>query len=121
MFSRYSHRVLPLLALVVLGACGGQRQVRPGEDVETTPVVVRNQSWSEVRVYAVSTAGQRTRLGNVAGTATVTLQIPAAVVGIGNELRFEVLPVGSRAPASSFSMYVRPGETVTLTIPPQVR
>jgi hypothetical protein len=114
-------RLLPLLlAVILIGACGS-RQANEGRFAEGAPLQVRNQSWSDIRIFVITTGGQRTRLGTVHASSTATLQIPARLVGGGQEVRFEALPIGSRAAATSFSHFVRPGETVTLTVPPGVR
>lgn len=117
-------RVLLLAAVTLSGACagrsaGGETDSRdPGDNAL---VEVRNQSTSDMRIYVVTAAGQRTRLGFVNGNSTATLRIPPIIVGNGREVRFEADPLAGRATASSFSHYVRAGETVTITIPPQVR
>jgi hypothetical protein len=112
--------VLLALTMLLVAACGA-REVRPGHDPEGTPLQVTNHSWSDVRIFVVTTAGQRTRLGTVTGSSSTTLQIPASVVGGGRELQIEALPIGTRSAATSFPLFVRPGETVGITIPPQVR
>lgn len=113
-------RTLVLLLLIAAAACG-PRQVRPGHDREGAPLEVVNQSWSDVRIFVVTPAGQRTRLGTVTGSSSARFEIPAFVVGGGREVRFEAMPVGTRSTAQSFNYFVRPGESVRITIPPQVR
>jgi hypothetical protein len=112
-----------LLALVAstATACASRGDAAERERENSASVRVENRSWSDMRVYVLTTAGMRTRLGTVNGSSTSTLRIPASIVSGGRELVFEVDPVGSRATATSFSIFVRAGETVTLTIPPQVR
>ncbi|HSJ05516.1 MAG TPA: hypothetical protein VK936_02365 [Longimicrobiales bacterium] len=115
-------RPLLLLAMALTAtACATRGDAAEHEQERSAPLRVENRSWSDMRVYVLTTAGQRTRLGTVNGSSTSTLRIPASIVSGGRELVFEVDPVGSRATATSFSIFVRPGETVTLTIPPQVR
>lgn len=116
------HRyVLSLALLVLLAACGPARSAAPADgDARTTPVRVENQAWADMRIYVV-VSGQRQRLGVVNGNTTQTLQIPASVVGIGREVSFLADPIAGRSTAQSFSIFVRPGETVTITIPSTVR
>jgi hypothetical protein len=117
-----SYRILAILLLVVaVSSCGAMRGGDPSVQQEGALLRVENRSWSDMRVYVVTTAGHRTRLGMVSGSSSATLRIPVSVVAGGRELLFQVDPVGSRATASSFSIFVRPGESVTITIPPQIR
>jgi hypothetical protein len=112
-----------LLLAVALGAnaCTARGDAAEREREGSAPLRVENRSWADMRIYVLTTAGHRTRLGTVNGSTTSTLRIPASIVSGGRELVFQVDPVGSRATATSFSIFVRPGQTVTLTIPPQVR
>jgi hypothetical protein len=114
-------RVLLLLLVALVAAACAARGDAVASGPEGARLRVENRSWSDVRVYAVTTAGQRIRIGNVTGSSTATLGIPASVVGGGSDLVFQVDPVGSRATASSFRIFVRPGDNVTITIPPVVR
>lgn len=73
-----------------------------------------------MRIYVLA-SGQRVRLGMVNASSTSTLRIPAHVVGLGREVSFLADPLASDAIAQSFSLYVDPGDEVTITIPPSVR
>lgn len=114
--------VLPVLALLLgASACTSSRQ--PGEnpqaEARTATLRVENQAWLNMTVYVVDAgSGARTRLGQVNSTSSATLRIPSGVVGLGRSLRFVVDPLGSQQTASSFDLYVRPGQNVTITIPP---
>ena len=106
-----------LFALLVAGAaCTQQRNGQPAPQ-PTTTVRVQNQAWLDVNIYVVRTGGSRQRLGSVTSASTAVFRIPDTAVGMGRDLRFLADPVGSRSVASSFNMFVRPGEQVTLTIP----
>jgi hypothetical protein len=109
--------VLLLTAVLAIGTGCAARQAYDGPE---TAVLVENQSLSDMRIYAIAT-GQRIRLGSVGGFRTQALRIPPAIVGGGRELSFEADPVAGLQPASSFNIYVLPGDTVTITIPPRVR
>lgn len=115
------HRILRAFALVFLLATAGCFPKEEGEPrpVAETTVVVQNQSWLDVTLYAVH-SGNRTRLGTVTGNSTARLRIPARLVGIGRDLTFLADPVGSNATASSFEEHVTPGDEITLTIPARI-
>jgi len=84
----------------------------------TTRVHVENRAFLDMNVFVISDGGGRTRLGTVTGNTDQDFVIPDYIVGPANSVRFLVEPIGSnRAPISN-SLSVRPGETVTLTIPP---
>lgn len=107
-----------LVFLLVLGACStNPRAEAPGAEEETT-VRVENHAWMDMTIYAVA-SGQRVRLGSVSGNTTGVLSIPPGVVGLGRSLTFVADPLGSSRTSSSFEIYVRPGEEITLTIPAQ--
>ena len=112
--------VLLLLLALAVGACGQAARSGPVVGSEPTRVRVENQSSSQVNIYVVAGA-QRIRLGSVVGSATAVLRIPDSVVGFGRDLSFLADPIGSSNVASSFSIYVQPGEEVTITIPSRVR
>jgi hypothetical protein len=118
-------RTLLLAAATLSAACATGRSAGDEGDfrdpVDDALVEVRNQSTSDMRIYVVTEAGQRTRIGFVSGNTTATLRIPPIIVGYGREVRFQADPLAGRSTASSFTHYVRPGETITITIPPQIR
>lgn len=111
-------RITLLLVLVFLTACGARGASSAA--TEGASVRVRNLSTSQMTIYAVSRAGQRIRVGTVMGISTETLPIRRSIIGAGQEIRFIASPLAGRA-ATSFSMYVSPGEEVTITIPSTVR
>lgn len=116
-------RFLSILALLVLAAgCTPSRQpgsVAPGNQGAT--LRVENQAWLDMTIYVVqSGGGARTRLGMVSATSRADLRIPGTAVGLGRSVRFIADPIGNQQTASSFEMYVRPGQRVTITIPPGV-
>jgi hypothetical protein len=81
-------------------------------------VQVQNQGFSDMVVYAVN-AGQRLRLGLATGHSTKTFTIPRYLVRSAGPLRFLADPIGGDRTPVSEELTVAPGETVTLTIPPQ--
>jgi hypothetical protein len=101
---------------MALSACAANPRT-DAPDREPTTVRVDNRAWTEMTLYAVA-SGQRVRLGTVGGTSTAVLRIPPGVVGQGRNLTFLADPLGSSRTSTSFEIFVRPGEQVTLTIPP---
>ena len=106
-----------VMAFTLLGgeSCVSSRSRGPAGP--RTALEVDNQGFTDMTIYVVN-SGQRIRLGLATGKTTTTLTIPASVVGSGRELSFLADPVGSSRSARSEQLFVRAGETVTLTIPP---
>jgi hypothetical protein len=116
-FARFA-TVVAMLATVA--AC--HHTATPGRDDNgpqaESRVRVENQAFLDMNVYIISSTGGRQRLGTVTGNTTQEFPIPAYIIGPANSVRFLVEPIGSnRAPISN-SLSVQPGQTVTLTIPP---
>ena len=114
-------RAVRLLAVLFVAALGTAGCVGKGRNAptpqENATVVVQNRAFIDVDVFALY-GGSRARLGMVTANGTSRFRIPAAVVGAGRDLRFLVDPIGSNRQGTSFNLYVRPGEQVTLTVPP---
>jgi hypothetical protein len=106
------------LLLLALAACSANPRDRASGAEAEASVRVENRSWTDMTIYAVS-GGQRVRLGSVTGTSTAVLRIPSGVVGLGRSLTFIADPLGSDRTSSSFEIFVRPGDEITLTIPSQ--
>lgn len=109
---------LLVLLLLVLAGCSGNPRDQGYASEPETKVRVQNQAWTDMTIYAIS-SGQRVRLGRVVGNSTAVLKIPSGVVGLGRTLTFLADPLGSSQTSSSFEIYVRPGDEITLMIPPQ--
>jgi hypothetical protein len=78
---------------------------------------VENRGFADMVIYAISGA-QRLRLGLANGNSTKSFTIPVTLIRGAGPLRFLADPIGgSRSPVSE-EMAVRPGDIVTLTIPP---
>lgn len=107
-----------LLALaLVVAACaprGGTAELDPNAP---TTVKVTNDNVLDMNVYVLN-VGQRFRLGMVAGGHTEVFTIPAALVHLSTDLRFETRPIGSSMGPRSESITVSPGDHVELVIPP---
>lgn len=108
--------LLLVLAPLLLMGCGAARPAGSATDGAT--LRVENQAFNDMTIYAVAGA-QSIRLGTVTGNSTAVLRIPATVVGMGQDMSFRADPIGSSAVSSSFTIFVAPGEEVTITIPPR--
>jgi hypothetical protein len=78
---------------------------------------VENQSFTDMVIYAVS-GGQRIRLGLATANSTKSFTLPSYLVRGAGPLRFLADPIGGNRTPVSEQMTVRPGDIVTLTIPP---
>lgn len=110
--------LLLLMVTLLMAACGAQRSAGASDDGSAT-VEVRNQSWSDMRIYATS-GSQRTRLGLVSASSTAELRIPAPVVAGGRDISFLADAIAG-GEATSYNIYVSPGDQVVITIPARVR
>ena len=114
-------RLATVLAMVASVAACSHTASHAGDADElhlVTRVHVENRAFLDMNVYVIGDGGGRTRLGTVTGNTDQDFVIPEYIVGPANTVRFLVEPIGSnRAPISN-SLSVRPGQTVTLTIPP---
>ena len=80
-------------------------------------VQVDNRGFADMVIYAVS-GSQRVRLGLASGNTTISFTIPVMLTRGAGPLKFLADPIGgSRSPITE-ELVVRPGEIVTLTIPP---
>jgi hypothetical protein len=123
-----------LAALVTTTACGGTASTTDQpEPVSGAPesgaaetaapaaatLTVENLGFADVTVYAVSATGNRIRLGQVNGNSTQKLALPDFLVRGGESLRFFADPIGGAQGPVSEELFVAPGESVTMTIPPR--
>jgi hypothetical protein len=108
--------------LATVAACGHPaRHLRDDDgDHPTTRVHVENQAFLDMNVYVIGNGGSRQRLGTVTGNTNQDFVIPDYIIGPANTVRFLIEPIGSNAAPISNSLNIQPGETVTLTIPPNV-
>jgi hypothetical protein len=107
-----------VIALVILAACGGRPAESSPNPEGQAMLQVENRSFSDMVIYAVDGA-QRIRLGMATGNSTKSFALPTYLVRSGGPLRFLADPIGGNRTPVSEEMTVRPGDVVTLTIPPQ--
>ena len=112
-------RLAGIVALAVIAGChAGKTDTAAAPEAGAT-LTVENQGFTDMTIYAVSGTTGRVRLGQVTGNTTQLLPIPGYLVQSGGTLRFIADPIGgSRRPVSD-ELLVGPGDSVTLTIPPQ--
>jgi hypothetical protein len=103
------------MVALVSASCASARG--PATRVEPTELVVDNRGYPDMVIYAMDGA-RRIRLGTATGSVRTKLRIPANVVQTGREIRFVADPIGSDRAGVSEQIYVRPGEQVSLIIPP---
>ena len=106
--------VVGLLAVATV-SCGGAR--RPATARERTVVIVDNRGFSDMTIYVVSGA-RRTRVGTAGGLKQTELTIPPSSIGNASSISFVADPIGGNRQSFSTDVYIRAGETITLTIPP---
>ncbi len=111
--------LLAAVAAVPVAACGGGSAAENPAPRGEAALTVENLGFADVTVYAVSATGARVRLGQVSGNSTQVLSLPTHLVRGGERLRFLADPIGGARTPVSEELYVAPGETVVLTIPPR--
>lgn len=108
--------LIPGLALVLLAACGAARQSESPSRDERSVLEVENRDFTDMTVYAIL-GSSRIRLGTATGISTTTMTIPQSLIGGGGrDLQFVADPIGGRRASVSERIFVRPGQTVKLTI-----
>ena len=116
-------RLATVVAMVAsIAACShATRHMRDDEGGQvTTRVHVENQNFLDANVYVIGDGGARQRLGMITGNTNQDFVIPDYIISPANSVRFMIEQIGSNAAPISESLTIRPGETVTLTIPPNV-
>ncbi len=87
-------------------------------------VSIRNDNWSDVKVYLVdASGGMPVRLGTI--TSMTTLRVPlrgavASQLRLDGSLRFQVRPLGSRSSYLTDALFMSPGDVMHLTVANQL-
>ncbi len=94
-------------------SAGGEVEVRD----EKVAIVVRNDNYLDVNVYAVASSGQYQRLGTVTGNGRGTFTLRESFSPTGS---FSLVadPIGANGNVSSGTLLVHGGQTVEFTIAP---
>jgi hypothetical protein len=106
--------LIGVVAVATLSCAGAGR---PAPERERTVLLVDNRGYSDMTIYVVSGA-RRTRMGTAGGLRQTSLTIPSSSIGNGGSISFVADPIGGNRQSFSTEVYVRAGETITLTIPP---
>lgn len=113
---------LGLAACLVSAATAGCRSGNPydvGREPEAVGLVVRNDNFYDVDVYAVADV-LATRIGTVNGNATQRFELNPSITGAG-DLRIVATPIGGNGRASSGPLAVSRGQTIYFTVASQLR
>jgi hypothetical protein len=104
--------------LAILIACAPRAEEAAADPESRAQVRVENQGFTDMVIYAIN-GGQRVRLGMATGNSTKTFTIPQYLTNGAGPIRFLADPIGGDRTPVSEEMTVRPGDVVTLTIPPR--
>jgi hypothetical protein len=105
--------------MMLIAGCHGGKPESPAAPAAGATLTIENQGFTDMTIYALSGTTGRVRLGQVVGNSTQRLPIPGYLIQSGATVRFIADPIGgSRTPVSD-ELLVSPGDSVTLTIPPQ--
>lgn len=102
---------------VLLAACAPRAGSTPRPQSPRTVLVVDNQGFVDMRVF-VSNGGSPQRIGLATSKTVTSMTIPASVITGSHVLIFRAEPLASSRSAVSDQLYVNPGDTVRLMIPP---
>ena len=106
--------------LLATAACGGRREPEAAAPQDgTATLTVENLGFADATIYAVSPTGNRVRVGEVNGNSTRHLELVSYLVHGGESLRFLADPIGSPRGPVTDELFVAPGDTVVLRIPPR--
>jgi len=109
--------LLAVLAVASVLSCGGRAQESSTSPDDPAMLQVENRGFADMVIYAISGA-QRFRLGLATGNSTKSFTIPRALLRGAGPLRFLADPIGGQRSPISEDIVVRPGDIVSLTIPP---
>jgi hypothetical protein len=110
--------LLAALTLTLVG-CAGALRAPPGlfgekRDIAATSVVVNNNNWATVIIYAVN-LDTAYRLGTVETGGTAKFLLPKTALTSG-DLELRARPVGLRTDYSTGPILFSPGETIEFTV-----
>jgi hypothetical protein len=103
------------VAQLLVAACassGGRTSSTP-----STVVQVDNQGLADMNIY-IYNAGQRYRIGFAGGLRRTNLDVAASLIPGTGEIQLLADPIGSNRASVSNRIFVSPGDTVTMIIPP---
>lgn len=110
---------LTMFAIVlgtICAACRSNNAYEVGRDAQAVGLVVKNEGFADVDVYAVA-SGLATRVGTVNGGNTRRFDLNASIYSTP-DLRIVATPIGGNGRASSGPIVVNRGNTIYFTIAP---
>ena len=111
------NRLMLLGASAIVAACAGATAGSGTSNQAATVVEVDNQGLADMNIY-VYNQGQRYRVGFAGGLRKTPLTIPHTLIPGTGELQFLADPVGSNRASVSNRIFITPGDTVSMIIPP---
>ena len=109
--------VLTIVLAIAGTACSRNSRLQSPPSAPTV-LKVENQGFPDMNIFVVPAGGSRVRLGTVTGNSSAYFTLPDFVVRGSRELRFQALPIATPRGELSQSIFVTPGDTVQLVIPP---
>jgi hypothetical protein len=111
-------RVALIAALAASAGCSKRNGASAATEEPATTLLVENSSSFEMTIYVLRGA-ERVRLGTARASMDSRLRLPRGLVFGATPLRFQADPIGSPRTPISQEILVRPGDEVTLRIPPR--
>jgi hypothetical protein len=114
--------VAVILVVLVLSGCGGRSRspFRAGGGNEAIRIEVRNDNFLDVTVYVLPD-GVSHRIGDVTGSSSATLDVPARLIFAATSMRLLVNPIGSREAYLSEEILVSHGDLIRLHVASQIQ
>jgi hypothetical protein len=108
---------LLLAAPVAISACrsGNPYDINNRQANDAT-LIVENQNFSDVDVYALS-GGLPTRIGTVPGNTTMRFALNSSVIA-ASDFRLIATPIGGNGRGASGLLVAAPGQTIKFTVAP---
>lgn len=107
------------VASVASSACRSASPYEVGQSSNTAVLVVNNQNFNDVDVYAVG-GGLATRIGTVPGNSSARFGLSDALY-TASDFRIVATPIGGNGRASTGTINVSSGQTIEFTVAPVLR
>ena len=122
MYAKWISVAALVAALSLAGCTSMERSGNAGGDVgaasDAVSVLVTNNNYSDVNVYAVR-GGERIRLGTVTGNSSATFAMDRSIYGV-NDVSLIGVPIGGFGSARSGRLSLSPGDSVEFRIMPVI-
>jgi hypothetical protein len=107
------------LPLAIATGCRSGNPYEMGTQNAPVTLVVNNQNFNDVDVYAVGD-GLPTRVGTVTGNTQASFALNQSFIG-ATDFRVVATPIGGNGRASTGQINISPGQTVYFTVAPVLR